>query len=99
MLELQNVCFSVKEKGKVKDILKNINLKIDEDKFFVVTGPNGSGKSTLAKSSWESTSQLLEKFCLTVKTSQIFQSQKEQNLESVSLFNNLLDLKESLLSE
>ena len=49
MLELQNVCFSVKEKGKVKDILKNINLKIDEDKFFVVTGPNGSGKSTLAK--------------------------------------------------
>ena len=49
MLELVDVGFSVKEKGKVKDILKNINLKIDEDKFFVVTGPNGSGKSTLAK--------------------------------------------------
>lgn len=49
MLELKDVCFSVKEKGKVKDILKNINLKIDNDKFFVVTGPNGSGKSTLAK--------------------------------------------------
>ena len=50
MLELQNVCFSVKEKGKVKDILKNINLKIDEDKFFVVTGPNGSGNQHLQKS-------------------------------------------------
>ena len=49
MLELKDICFSVKEKGKVKDILKNINLKIDNDKFFVVTGPNGSGKSTLAK--------------------------------------------------
>lgn len=49
MLELVDVGFSVKEKGKVKTILKNINLKIDEDKFFVVTGPNGSGKSTLAK--------------------------------------------------
>ena len=49
MLELKNVCFSVKEKGKVKEILKNINLKIEDDKFFVITGPNGSGKSTLAK--------------------------------------------------
>lgn len=49
MLELIDIGFSVKEKGKVKTILKNINLKIDEDKFFVITGPNGSGKSTLAK--------------------------------------------------
>ena len=49
MLELRDICFSVKEKGKVKEILKNINLKIDDDKFFVITGPNGSGKSTLAK--------------------------------------------------
>ena len=49
MLELKNICFSIKEKGKVKEILKNINLKIDDDKFYVFTGPNGSGKSTLAK--------------------------------------------------
>lgn len=49
MLELKDICFSVKEKGKVKNILKNINLTIDDDKFFVITGPNGSGKSTLAK--------------------------------------------------
>ena len=49
MLILKNISFSVKEKGRVKHILKNINLKIDDDKFFVITGPNGSGKSTLAK--------------------------------------------------
>lgn len=49
MLELIDVCFSVKEHGKTKEILKNINLKIEDDKFFVITGPNGSGKSTLAK--------------------------------------------------
>lgn len=49
MLELKDICFSVKEKGKVKEILKNVNLKIEDDKFFVITGPNGSGKSTLAK--------------------------------------------------
>lgn len=49
MLELKDICFSVKENGKTKQILKNINLSIDDDKFFVITGPNGSGKSTLAK--------------------------------------------------
>lgn len=49
MLELKDICFSVKDKGKVREILKNINLTIENDKFFVITGPNGSGKSTLAK--------------------------------------------------
>ena len=45
MLELKNICF---ERDN-KKILDNINLKIDTDKFVVITGPNGSGKSTLAK--------------------------------------------------
>ena len=49
MLELKNICFSVKEKGKVKEIIKDLSLKIDEDEIYVITGPNGSGKSTLAK--------------------------------------------------
>ncbi len=48
MLELRDVCFSVSENSKEKEILKNINLKIDEH-FVAVTGPNGGGKSTLAK--------------------------------------------------
>ena len=41
MLELQNISFHADD----KDILKDINLKID-DKFVAITGPNGSGKST-----------------------------------------------------
>lgn len=45
MLELINICFSRDR----KNILKNINLKIDNNKMVVITGPNGSGKSTLAK--------------------------------------------------
>ena len=45
MLELKNISF---ERDN-KKILDNINLKIDSDKFVVITGPNGSGKSTLAK--------------------------------------------------
>ena len=45
MLELKDICF----KRNDKKILDNINLRIDTDKFVVITGPNGSGKSTLAK--------------------------------------------------
>ena len=45
MLELKDICFSRDN----KNILKNVNLIIDNDKMVVITGPNGSGKSTLAK--------------------------------------------------
>ncbi len=48
MLELKNICYSVENQNGKKEILKNINLKID-GKFVAFTGPNGSGKSTLAK--------------------------------------------------
>ena len=48
MLELQNIYYRVEDEGSDKEILKNINLKID-GKFTAVTGPNGGGKSTLAK--------------------------------------------------
>ena len=49
MLELKNICFEAPdEDGGVKQILKNVNLKVDE-RMVVITGPNGSGKSTLAR--------------------------------------------------
>ncbi|MBQ4284623.1 MAG: ATP-binding cassette domain-containing protein [Lachnospira sp.] len=48
MLELRNVCFQVNEDNNEKEILKDINLTID-DRFVAITGPNGGGKSTLAK--------------------------------------------------
>ena len=48
MLELKNISFSAENETGKKEILKNINLKIDES-FVVITGPNGGGKSTLAK--------------------------------------------------
>lgn len=40
MLEIQNICFTRDN----KKILDNINLKVDTDKFVVITGPNGSRK-------------------------------------------------------
>ena len=45
MLELKDICF----RRDNKDILKNVNLNIESNKFIAITGPNGSGKSTLAK--------------------------------------------------
>jgi Fe-S cluster assembly ATP-binding protein len=49
MIELKDLCFSVREDGETKEIIKNMNLTIGDDRFVVITGPNGSGKSTLAK--------------------------------------------------
>ena len=49
MLELRNISYEVSdEKAENKEILKNINLTID-DHFVAIIGPNGGGKSTLAK--------------------------------------------------
>lgn len=47
MLELRDISYEVDD-GEHREILKNINLKI-EDHFVAITGPNGGGKSTLAK--------------------------------------------------
>lgn len=58
MLELKNVSFEVSDAAgaigaaadkRKKEILKNINLTIEDSRFIAITGPNGGGKSTLAK--------------------------------------------------
>ncbi len=49
MLELKNISFSVTEDNKQIDIIRGINLTVENNKFVVITGPNGGGKSTLAR--------------------------------------------------
>ncbi len=49
MLTLENVSFEVQEEKGQKEIIRDMNLTIDDHKFIVITGPNGGGKSTLAK--------------------------------------------------
>ncbi|MCR5460906.1 MAG: ATP-binding cassette domain-containing protein [Acetatifactor sp.] len=50
MLELKNLSFQVPDaNSSKKEIIKGINLKLEDHTFTVITGPNGGGKSTLAK--------------------------------------------------
>lgn len=49
MLQIKDLSFSVTDEKGQKEIIKHLNLDVDEGKFIVITGPNGSGKSTLAK--------------------------------------------------
>lgn len=44
MLEIKNLTITVAN----KTIIKNLNLKLEKNKVYVLMGPNGSGKSTLA---------------------------------------------------
>lgn len=49
MLELKNITFEVPEGERQKEIIRDLSLTIESQKFVVITGPNGGGKSTLAR--------------------------------------------------
>jgi Fe-S cluster assembly ATP-binding protein len=49
MLEIKNLGLKFQTEDGEVEILKDINLKLDNKKIYVLTGPNGSGKSSLAK--------------------------------------------------
>ncbi len=49
MLEIRNLSLIAENGEETKEILKGINLDINDSKFVVLTGPNGGGKTTLAK--------------------------------------------------
>ena len=49
MLQLNSIAFHAKTNDGKAEIIRDISLHIDANKFIVITGPNGGGKSTLAK--------------------------------------------------
>ena len=49
MLELKKLCLTADDENGKAEILKNIDLTVEDKKFIVITGPNGGGKTTLAK--------------------------------------------------
>lgn len=53
LLEIKNLCTIAKDDND-KQILKGLNLDINEGEIHVIMGPNGSGKSTLANTIFSS---------------------------------------------
>jgi Fe-S cluster assembly ATP-binding protein len=49
MLKLESVSLDVVNGSGDVSILKNINLELEDNKFYALTGPNGGGKTSLAK--------------------------------------------------
>ena len=49
MLKVENLSFSVNEKGMERNILSDVSFDVKSGEMLVITGPNGGGKSTLAK--------------------------------------------------
>ena len=49
MLSIRDLTYHVHDDGGDTDILKNVNLDVEDGRFIVVTGPNGGGKTTLRK--------------------------------------------------
>ncbi|MDD2498923.1 MAG: hypothetical protein PHY90_12470 [Desulfitobacteriaceae bacterium] len=48
MLEVKNLSVTLDgDKGQVQ-VLKEINLSLENKKIYVMTGPNGGGKSSVA---------------------------------------------------
>ena len=49
MLELRNVSFAVDGDEGEKEIVRNLNMTVEDGKFVVITGPNGGGKKKIEK--------------------------------------------------
>jgi len=49
MLRIEKLCFTATGENGTKDIIKDLDLTLEDKTFAVITGPNGGGKTTLAK--------------------------------------------------
>ena len=45
IINVENLCFRYDSKGR--QILNNVNLRLEEGEVMTILGPNGAGKSTL----------------------------------------------------
>lgn len=49
MLELQDVCFTIKKDGEDVNLVDRVSIKVPKGHFMAIVGPSGCGKTTLLK--------------------------------------------------
>jgi len=49
MLQLEAINLTLGDPQAPREVLNNINLTVEDGKFYAITGPNGGGKTSLAK--------------------------------------------------
>ena len=49
MLKIENLNYTAAGEAGEKEIIRDLNLELEDKSFSVITGPNGGGKTTLAK--------------------------------------------------
>ncbi|MBC7978937.1 MAG: ATP-binding cassette domain-containing protein [Armatimonadetes bacterium] len=49
MLELQDVCFTIKKDGAETNLVDHVSIKVPKGHFMAIVGPSGCGKTTLLK--------------------------------------------------
>jgi len=49
VLELQDVCFTIRKDGSKVNLVDHISLKVPKGHFMAIVGPSGCGKTTLLK--------------------------------------------------
>lgn len=49
MLKIESVSYDITNGSGDMSILKNIDLELEDNKFYALTGPNGGGKTSLAR--------------------------------------------------
>ncbi|MEO0016844.1 MAG: hypothetical protein RLZZ522_127 [Verrucomicrobiota bacterium] len=49
MLELQDVCFTIRKDGAEVNLVDHVSIKVPKGHFMAIVGPSGCGKTTLLK--------------------------------------------------
>jgi len=49
VLELQDVCFTIRKNGEDANLVDQVSLRIPKGHFMAIVGPSGCGKTTLLK--------------------------------------------------
>lgn len=47
LIKMTNICKNYNDSGQINQVLKNLNVTIDEGEFVTIMGDSGAGKSTL----------------------------------------------------